>query len=145
MTRSPYAGRRPDTASVPQIEVKRLAARYKQLQNLSQCAREFGISRRRCKALLEGADVPEQAGQEAAVDEDVLLRAYDYLGSVAVVAKLRDVPEDKVREILARHQVRRAPHGELPPSSGRGIARQIARSGDLPSGSPDAPERSPVR
>jgi hypothetical protein len=116
---------------VPDINVKRLAARYRQVRNLSQCAREFSIGRRRCKALLEREGVLEQAGQEAAVDVGAVLHAYDRLGSVTVVARLLDVTGDEVREILDRHQVVRVPHGELPSFTGKGIARFTTAAGPV--------------
>lgn len=146
VARSPYTGRRLATASaaaVPDIEVERLVARYQELKNVSQCARELGIGRKRCRSMLERAGVLERAGQEA-VDEDAVLRAYDRLGSVDVVARLQGLDEGEVREILNRHRVPRPPHGELPSFSGKGTAPGT-RPGDLPPGSPGAPERSTVR
>lgn len=64
MARSPYTGRRPATASAPPVDEQRLVARYEQVGNQAQCAREFGLSTRRVRGILVRNGVLIPAGQE---------------------------------------------------------------------------------
>jgi hypothetical protein len=105
MARSPYAGRRPPTASVPLVNEERFIARYQKTGNLSQCLREFGLTKRRGRAILERHGKPTQHKQRAEVDEEAILRAFGKLESVTAVAGLQGIGEPQVRAILNRHGV----------------------------------------
>ena len=103
--RSPYAGRRPATASVPRADEERFVKRYWQTANLARCLREFGLGERRGRTILERNGVEFQARQRMPADEQAVLRAFGRLGSVTAVAVLQAIGESEVRAILDSHIV----------------------------------------
>jgi hypothetical protein len=58
MPRSPYAGRRLPTASAARVDEPRLVARYEQVKNIALCARQFGISPKAVRAILDRHGIP---------------------------------------------------------------------------------------
>lgn len=103
MARSPYAGRRPPTASVPLVNEERFVARYQKTGNLSQCLREFDLTKRRGLAILARHGESAGAKRRTEVDEDAILRAFGKLKSVTAVAGLQGIGEADVRATLDRH------------------------------------------
>ena len=135
MARSPYAGRRLATASVPRVDELRFLKRYEQTQNLAQCLREFGLGERRGRTILSKHGVEVHRKERAPVDERTVLRGFDVLESVTAVAILHGVDEKEVRTILDRHGVLHDSHGpELGyDSESRRRARERRRLADEPS------------
>ena len=64
MPRSPYAGRRLPTASAARVDEPRLVARYEQVKNIARCARQFGISPKAVRAILDRHGIPGPRTQE---------------------------------------------------------------------------------
>jgi hypothetical protein len=90
---------------VPLVDEERFVARYNQTANLTQCIREFSITKRRGRTILEKHGVQIQRKQRAETDKEAILRAFARLGSVTAVAVLQEISEPDVRAILDDHSV----------------------------------------
>lgn len=73
-SRSPYAGQRLSAASALRVDHDRLVARYKKITNISQWAREFEISRKAVRAILNRHGIPHGSpGPETQGSPEALL------------------------------------------------------------------------
>jgi hypothetical protein len=57
-SRAPYAGQRLPAATAPRVDEPRLVARYKTITNISQCARQAGISQKAVRAIPDRHGIP---------------------------------------------------------------------------------------
>lgn len=122
MSGSPYAGRRPPTASVKLIDEDRVVKRYQQTRNMAQVARELGIKVDRVRAILDARSV---ARGKPEPDDDAILRNYDRTSHVHATAQLLSISEERVRAVLDAHGVPHAQPGAVPPLSTAQTRQQV--------------------
>jgi phage antirepressor YoqD-like protein len=100
MPKSPYSGGRSLVALAQRVDEDALVRRYAENNwSVPQCAKAFGISDHRVRAILRSHGV-ELRGQRKELDPDAVLRAYAQFGNYTAVAQLLGTSTDRIRQIL---------------------------------------------